>query len=138
MFGANLRGLQHIGLPVTDIVRSKAFYERLGFVEAMYRELPRRDGIVKVVMMQLDKLTLELYQLCGAELEEVRQRRSGHIDHVALDVADVDAAFRIVLEEGWSPLESEPVFLPFWENGVRYFNILGPDGERVEFNQRIV
>jgi lactoylglutathione lyase len=25
--------------------------------------------------------------------------------------------------------------LPFWKNGCKYFNITGPDGERLEFNQ---
>lgn len=137
MFGSNLRGLQHIGLPVTDIARSRAFYERIGFVEVMYRELPRDDAVVRVSMMALDTLILELYQLTGAELEAVRLRGNGHIDHVALDVADIDAAYSTAVAEGLTPLEPSPVFLPFWENGVRYFNILGPDGERVEFNQRI-
>jgi len=32
-------------------------------------------------------------------------------------------------------IEEQPVFLPFWEKGCKYFNILGPDGERLEFNQ---
>lgn len=137
MFGSNLRGLQHIGLPVTDIARSRAFYERIGFVEVMYRELPRDDAVVRVSMMALDTLILELYQLTGAELEAVRLRGNGHIDHVALDVADIDAAYSTAVTKGLTPLEPSPVFLPFWENGVRYFNILGPDGERVEFNQRI-
>ena len=25
--------------------------------------------------------------------------------------------------------------LPFWENGVKYFTILGPNREKLEFNQ---
>jgi len=25
------------------------------------------------------------------------------------------------------------VYLPFWEKGCKYFYILGPDGERLEF-----
>jgi lactoylglutathione lyase len=25
--------------------------------------------------------------------------------------------------------------LAFWSKGCKYFNILGPDGERLEFNQ---
>jgi hypothetical protein len=31
----------------------------------------------------------------------------------------------------------EPVYLPFWEKGIKYFNVLGPDGERVEFAERL-
>ena len=48
-------------------------------------------------------------------------------------MTDVEEARRIadglkldVIEEGQ---------LPFWENGVRYFTVLGPNGEKVEFNQ---
>lgn len=36
---------------------------------------------------------------------------------------------------GYKILESAPVFLQFWKNGCKYFNIIGPDGERLEFNQ---
>jgi lactoylglutathione lyase len=32
-------------------------------------------------------------------------------------------------------MEDKPVFLPFWKKGCKYFNILDPDGERLEFNQ---
>ena len=34
-------------------------------------------------------------------------------------------------------VEKEPVYLPFWEKGIKYFNALGPDGERVEFSERL-
>ncbi|MBL8131399.1 MAG: hypothetical protein JNL42_06045, partial [Anaerolineae bacterium] len=36
---------------------------------------------------------LELYQLPGTEGAEAAARSDGHIDHVALDVTDIDAAF---------------------------------------------
>ena len=32
-------------------------------------------------------------------------------------------------------IEEAPVFLHFWKKGGKYFNILDPDGERLEFNQ---
>ena len=35
-------------------------------------------------------------------------------------------------------IEPEPVFLNFGGKGCRYFNILGPDGERIEFNQILI
>lgn len=34
-------------------------------------------------------------------------------------------------------MQEEIKFLLFWECGVRYFTILGPNGERVEYNQRL-
>jgi lactoylglutathione lyase len=135
MFGALITGFQHLGLPVTDLDRSKAFYARLGFTEVMARELPQRDAAIRVAMLELNGFVLELYQLTGSDLDEIRRRPHGHIDHFALDVRDIGAALEAVRAAGLHPLEDAPVFLPFWENGVYYFNILGPDGEKIEFNQ---
>jgi len=137
MLGDNLTGFQHLGLPVTNIDASKAFYARLGFKEVMTRELPHEGGTLCVSMMELNGFILELYQLVGAELEEIRRRQDGHIDHMALDVKDIDAAFAVICAGGFTPLEDKPAFLPFWEHGIYYFNIRGLDGERIEFCQRI-
>jgi catechol 2,3-dioxygenase-like lactoylglutathione lyase family enzyme len=133
----NILGFQHLGLPVTDINRSEAFYSRLGFKTAMKTELPSDGDAVKVVMMELKGFVLELYQLTGNELAEVRTRADGHIDHFALNVQDIDRAFADVRASGLTALEDAPVFLPFWDKGVKYFSMRGPDGEKVEFNQII-
>jgi len=130
-----IRRLQHVGLPVTDLARSLAFYEWLGFVGAMDATFPHPDGIGHVAMMQLGAITLELYEFPAAALAEIRARGNGHIDHIAFDVSDIDATFAVLTDAGLMPLEAEPVFLAFWKNGCKYFNILGPDGERLEFNQ---
>jgi catechol 2,3-dioxygenase-like lactoylglutathione lyase family enzyme len=132
----NLRGLQHIGLPVTDLERSKAFYARLGFAEAMRTDLPGASEAVQVAMMHHEGLTIELYQLEQDERQEIALRSDGHIDHIALDVMDIEQAYKEICEAGLQILEENaPVFLPFWEHGVRFFTIRGPDGEKVEFNQ---
>ncbi|MCB9450498.1 MAG: VOC family protein [Anaerolineaceae bacterium] len=134
MLADNITGLQHLGLPVTNIDQSKAFYKRLGFSETMVRELPQGDDVVRVVMLELNGFVLELYQLIGDDLAEIRKRQHGHIDHFALNVRDIQATWVAVQAAGLKILEDAPVFLPFWENGVHYFNILGPDGEKIEFN----
>ena len=132
----NLQGLQHIGIPVTDLARSKAFYARLGFVEVMRTDLPRDTDAIRVAMMQHTKLTIELYQLEAAERQAIAQRADGHIDHIALDVLDIEGAYNDICAAGLEVLEeAAPVFLPFWSHGVKYFTIRGPDGEKVEFNQ---
>ena len=59
----------------------------------------------------------------------------GAIHHIALDVDDVYAAWEAVTAAGFVPMEKEPRFLPFWENGVKFFNITGPNMEIVEFSQ---
>ena len=55
----------------------------------------------------------------------------------ALDVDDIESAWEEVRMAGLAPLEDAIQFLPFWENGVRFFNLLGPNGETVEFSQRL-
>jgi lactoylglutathione lyase len=132
----NLRGLQHIGLPVTNLERSKAFYSELGFVEIMRTDLPRASEAIQVAMMHHEELTLELYQLEKEERQMIANRTDGHIDHIALDVMDIEQAYTEICAAGLEVLEEDaPVFLPFWDQGVKFFTIRGPDGEKVEFNQ---
>ncbi len=88
-----------------------------------------------VAMMKLGTIIIELYQMPGSELKEIRNRDNGHIDHIAFDVDDIDIAFNEMKMASFNILEEAPVFLSFWKNGCRYFNITGPDSERLEFNQ---
>jgi catechol 2,3-dioxygenase-like lactoylglutathione lyase family enzyme len=127
--------LQHIGIPVTDLNVSETFYKRLGFVNATSSPFDHNDGKGKMMMMRLKDIIIELYQLPEADLDEIRSRNDGHIDHITFDVSDIDQTYSALKEASFQILEEQPVFLPFWENGCKYFNILGPDGERLEFNQ---
>ncbi len=116
-------GLQHIGVPTNDIENTIRFYTALGFEVAH-----RADNNGELVaFLKLGDLMIETYQngkAVGA---------AGAVDHIAINVTDVEEARRIadamkleVIEEGQ---------LAFWENGVRYFTILGPNREKLEFNQ---
>ena len=135
MLTDNVKGFQHLGLPVTDLARSQTFYESLGF-RPVFGTTLRLDGKeIPMVMLDLKGFILELYQLPAPDLEEIRARRDGHLDHLALDVADIERAWEAALAAGLQPLEDAPVFLPFWEKGCKYFTVRGPDGEKVEFNQ---
>ena len=127
--------IQHTGIPVTNLAASKAFYASLGFTDAMTSTFPHPEGTGHVCMMQRGDITLELYEFPAAALAEIRARSNGHIDHIAFDVPDIDAVFRTLSSAGYNVLEPTPVFLPFWATGCKYFNITGPDGERLEFNQ---
>jgi catechol 2,3-dioxygenase-like lactoylglutathione lyase family enzyme len=127
--------LQHIGIPVTDLNVSETFYKRLGFVSATSSPFDHNDGKGKMMMMRLKNIIIELYQLPEADLDEIRSRNDGHIDHITFDVSDIDQTYSALKEASFQILEEQPVFLPFWENGCKYLNILGPDGERLEFNQ---
>lgn len=132
----NLQGLQHLGLPVTNLERSKDFYARLGFSEAMRTDIQPQSEVIRVAMMQHENFTIELYQLGQEDLQEIAKRADGHIDHVALIVLDIEQAYAEIKAAGLEILEDNaPVYLPFWEHGVKYFTVRGPDGEKIEFNQ---
>ncbi|HZL09204.1 MAG TPA: VOC family protein [Prolixibacteraceae bacterium] len=127
--------LQHIGIPVTNILVSEAFYRELGFKAATSSAFDHNGGKGKMMMMQLNTILIELYQFPENDLDEIRNRNDGHIDHISFDVSDIEEAFSSLKEARFNLIEEHPVFLPFWKNGCKYFNILGPDGERLEFNQ---
>ena len=130
-----INSLQHVGIPVTDLKRSILFYERLGFSNVMSAEFNYNNNKGNVAMMKLHEMIIELYQMPEKELAEIRSRKNGHIDHIAFDVDDIEKTFLTLKEHAFDIIETEPLFLSFWQKGCRYFNILGPDDERLEFNQ---
>jgi len=127
--------IQHIGIPVTDLTISEAFYKKLGFENVMQSGFEFNGEKGKVAMMQRRTMIIEIYQMPEKELAEIRSPKNGHIDHIAFDVNNIDQAFQELKNEGFAVIENAPVFLPFWKNGCKYFNITGPDCERLEFNQ---
>lgn len=128
--------IQHIGIPVSNIEISETFYSKLGFHNLMAStfEIDSEKG-GKVAMMERNSIIIELYQLPESKISEIKNRKDGHIDHLAFDVDDIELTYKTLEENGFHILETEPVFLNFWNKGCKYFNILGPDRERLEFNQ---
>lgn len=49
---------------------------------------------------------------------------------LALDTTDVEAAFAAAKEAGLTMLDDEIHGLPFWANGVKFFTVEGPNGEK--------
>lgn len=133
----NVEGWAHLGIPVTNIQQSQKFYEKLGFNAVMQCHLggEKEEERIYITMMQLGDFTIELYQLLPKDLMEISARKDGHIDHVALDVDDVEAAWEDAHQEKHVFFTDKIESLPIWEKGCKYFIIQGPDGEKVEFNQ---
>lgn len=122
-------GIQHIGIPTNDIEKTIAFYCSLGF-EVALRTI-NESANEQVAFLRLKNLTIEAYENHSAVL------RTGAIDHIALDVLDIDAVFQEIKAGGYALLDKEIQFLPFWENGVKFFTIEGPNSEKIEFSQRL-
>lgn len=125
----HVNGMQHLGLPTGDLDATLAFYQSLGFTVALSTVNPNTGE--RVCFLTCGGLCIETYE-CTDPVG-----KAGAIDHLALDVDDVEAAWAAVRAAGYAPLEDAIQFLPFWENGVRFFNILGPNGEKVEFSQKL-
>ncbi len=131
----SLNKIQHVGIPVINIKVSETFYTNLGFENVMQADFIHEGEKGICIMMKQGNIIIELYQMPQKELAAIVARKDGHVDHVAFDVDDIDKTFFVLKEAGYNVIEPGPVFLQFWKNGCKYFNILGPDNERLEFNQ---
>lgn len=123
----NIIGLQHIGIPTNDIEKTKDFYKKIGFKVIM--ETYNAESDEKVAFLKIGDLVIETYENRQAVMQH------GAIDHIALDVKDIDAAFLEVKKLGLILLQDEPIYLPFWENGIKYFIVEGINKEKIEFSQ---
>lgn len=132
-----ITGLQHIGIPVFSLEDSVQFYESLSFTSFHSKDIVREEGNIRVAFVELHGLVLELYEFEKEYLEDIKKRNDGHIDHIALNVTDIDAVYKIISEGTYKILDKEIQFIPFFDKGVRFFSILGPNNEKIEFNQRI-
>lgn len=43
--------------------------------------------------------------------------------------------YKEICDKNMNTLQDEIHFLPFWDNGVRFFTIKGPNEEKIEFSQ---
>ena len=120
-------GLQHIGVPTGDMDATIHFYHALGF-ETIFETVNAEAG-GRVNFFKLGDLVIETY--------EVRDpaKAPGAVDHIAINVKDIEEAFRFVNEAGLNNTNDIIHSLPFFENGVKFFTIEGANKEKVEFNQ---
>ena len=122
-----LYGIQHVGIPTNHIEMTIAYYEKLGF-EIAFRTV-NEAADEKVAFLKLGTLVIETYENKAAAL------KPGAIDHVAIDVKNIEKVHEMITGAGLNTTQDEVHFLPFWENGVRFFTIEGPNKEKVEFSQ---
>lgn len=123
-----ITGIQHVGVPTNDIQKSIRFYEELGF-EIVWQTGNEQNGEC-VVFLQLGNLTMEIYENNQAAM------KTGALNHIALDVTDIDSIFSMIKDSGYQCLDEHIQSLPFWEHGVRFFTIVGPNKEKIEFCEK--
>ncbi|WP_408897162.1 VOC family protein [Nocardioides sp. R1-1] len=139
-----MTSIHHVGITVSDLERSLAFYadllggETLGPYE---RSGPRVDAVTGypgIVVRQAfvrarDAGTLvELLQYVGGS-DVVLEPDNGHVGaaHVAVTVADLDATLARLRSQGVTAL-SEPIVSSAPMAGHRVVYVLDPDRVRVE------
>ena len=127
MLREQLNGIQQVGIPTNDIEATIEFYGKLGFEVAL--QTVNEEANEKVAFLKLNNLVIETYENKAAKME------SGAIDHVAIDVKDIEKVYELINHAGLNTTRDTIHFLPFWENGVRFFTIEGPNKEKIEFSQ---
>ena len=116
-------GLHHAGLYVADLEQSIAFYTETFGLEVAERFTFDDE---KIAFLRLGSARLELIEAAQRSL----RRSTGVVDHVALQVRDIDAQLEQLRQRGVVLLDSSPISAP--QLAARIAFCLGPDGERIE------
>jgi lactoylglutathione lyase len=123
-------GFLHTCYRITDIDRSVAFYEALGFEER--RRMPIRDEAINVFMNLAgdgDEPRLELTYNHGVSSYEL----GSAYGHIAISAPDLDATLAQLAALGIEP-ERAPYTVS--EGGSRICFVRDPDGYRIEIIER--
>ena len=99
----------------------------------------KQNNIVAIVNRFLENL----YRCCGRYIVNAKSMLGvlsmpefdkGEL-HIHTDVKDIEKVYAMINQAGLNSTQDTVHFLPFWENGVKFFTIEGPNKEKVEFSQ---
>jgi lactoylglutathione lyase len=122
--------LEHAGIISPDYAAARKFYvETLGFRETWTRSQP--DGTPLLNHLRLPGTSGDYVEL-SYKPKPVRRAQAGMAAHISLEVPEIRAAQKVVLERAPNPGLKEPRFGldQRWQ-----FNLFDPDGTRVELMQ---
>lgn len=122
--------INHIGLRIRDLERSRTFYAKLGFKFLAGPVGPEPVAIIEHPSgVNINLILNAANPSTGNILMDVPEKHTGYT-HMALEVADLDSvqaqlsALGIRLTEG-------PISLP---DGARFIFVRDPDGNVIEFH----
>ena len=120
-------GRHHAGVVVANLERSIAFYGDVFGLEVAER---LDVGGERLAFLQVGAARLELI-----ESAPQAPRRTGLVDHVALEVRDLGGLLRHLEQRGVTLVDREPIDVPGLN--ARILFCLGPDAERIELFERV-
>jgi catechol 2,3-dioxygenase-like lactoylglutathione lyase family enzyme len=120
--------IHHVGLPVTDLNRSVAWYrEALGLKHEYTASVP--GGVAFMVARTGERLELVAVEIQPAVWDGPIEALRAGVPHTAWTVDDLDAAHTRAVEAGgrsvWTPRDTP-------EPGVRIAFVADPDGNLVQ------
>ncbi len=140
----SIRRLTHLGICVSELERSVAFYRHaLGFAEVgRFRDergygsglLELEDVRLTAVYLERDGWRIELLYYDRPAAVGTRQRRPMNqvgFTHLSFVVEDLDATLTLIGEHGGAVIEDSRI-----ELGARAIFATDPDGTRLELIQR--
>lgn len=121
-----LKKIEHVGIYVSNLDRSIAFYRDILGLEL--KEIVETDR-GRIAFMQIGESQLEL--ICHPPTEE---RPAGVVDHVTFTVTDINAVYERLKEFDVELIDEAPK--PVFGGAAKILFFYGPDGERLELFQR--
>ncbi len=126
-----ITGINHIGVRVTDLERSRKFYEQLGFVFVAGPIGPEPVAImVHPSGVNINFILNADSGIAENILMDITEKHPGYT-HMALDVSDIES-IEIALKEVGIEITEGPMTLP--DGGVMLF-IRDQDRNVIEFHQ---
>ena len=124
-----VKGFHHFGLPTADMDATIAFYSKLGADIVFETVVTEAGKPCRVVHLQVNNLYVEAYErdpIAGA---------TGAIDHLAVATDDIEGAFSEAKRLGLPFVKEEIGVSNYWPGTARWFHLVGPSGEHIEFAQ---
>jgi len=119
---APLSGIAHVAFRVSDLDKSRQWYERLGFQKAF--EFKDESGNVTQAFIKInDRQFIELYP-------QTQNSPALGLTHVCYEAADIEAVRSAYIQRGLNPLEAKKA-----RAGNLLFVLHDPDGQLVEYTQ---
>ena len=125
------RALDHIGIACTDVEKDAAWYmDTLGFtLKGRFRSAGR-----KYYTYFVENPFGTVYEIF--QRDDLDEKVQGKIDHIAYVSNDIEADYKFCVDAGYEICTNGIEDIPDrWEKGCRYFKIVSPTGEQIEFSQ---